>query len=275
MLTEKYGAEEYARILAQSRSNARGADSPSYFAEMGFDDILQLDRTELRGHLESACGLIASMLGAPHASAAELESEKRPRQLATVSGLCAYTVPPTTGQEPRTTVSTRAQTSPPPQSRSGGLAARAPVDHGRPPRGVTRSCGVAYTPRLCVAYARGECEHGKRCFHMHGESDAELRRATRRRALVAQGLANVTAAPGPAQPSTSAGPARARHRKRRTRDPPASPVNTPMASHSRPVSWRPPNAGSTPRARGSAVRTPRFGPAEWFPPGDPAWALFA
>ena len=125
-----------------------------------------------------------------------------------------------------------------------------PVPVARPTRrqmGNAR-CGVALAPRMCVAYARGECVYGARCFHMHSESDAECRRATRRRALVAQGLASRAAAPGPAQPSTSAGPTRANGRRPRTRHPPVSPENTPMAGHA----WSP-------------VHVP-FGPDEWSPP---------
>ena len=118
---------------------------------------------------------------------------------------------------PRSQTSTCSQTDPPPPSpnTTGGAGSRArtsvanaPGVNRRPPQAKVRGCGATLAPQMCVAYARGECMHGKRCFHMHDDTDAERQRATRRRAIVARGLASKTATPGPAQ-QTRAGPASA------------------------------------------------------------------
>ena len=117
----------------------------------------------------------------------------------------------------RPTASTHSQTDPPPPSlpiasvrvrTTLASVANAPSARGRPPRAKVRGCGATLAPRMCVAYARGECVYGRRCFHMHNSTDAERQRATRRRAIVARGLASKTATPGPAQ-QTRAGPASA------------------------------------------------------------------
>ena len=137
----------------------------------------------------------------------------------------------------RHTTSTHSQTDPPPPSlpiasvrvrTTLASVANAPSARGRPPRAKVRGCGATLAPRMCVAYARGECMHGKRCFHMHGDTDAERQRATRRRAIVAKGLADARAALGSAQRSTRAGPAPAAKPPERVWR-----TNTPRTSHPR------------------------------------------
>ena len=165
--------------------------------------------TTLRDQFESAKATIARL-------------ELGPRQPIAASGLCVHTVAPATVPEPRTTVcGAEAQVVPLPppchassqtepvsrtrrRRRSGNRqkpntvsstsVARAPGASDRPPRGTARACGTAFAPRMCVAYAQGECTFGKRCFHMHHDTDAERQRAARRRVVVAKGLADGAAA---------------------------------------------------------------------------------
>ena len=155
--------------------------------------------------------------------------------------------------EPRPQTSACSQTDPPPPSPTptGGAVSRArtsvasaPGGSRRPPRAKVRGCGATLAPQMCVAYARGECMHGKRCFHMHDDTDAERQRATRRRAIVARGLASKTATPGPAQ-QTRAGPASAvklPERVWRRVSPPAQ-----CSGDDTPSSW--PSPGNTPMPR--------------------------
>ena len=204
-----------------------------YAHEISPGTIAHFDVQELRDSLVEVC----TELSRQRCKFAFLDKEHRDHLAANV---------------PRPQTSTCSQTDPPPPSpnTTGGAGSRArtsvanaPGVNRRPPRAKVRGCGATLAPQMCVAYARGECMYGKRCFHMHSDTDAERQRATRRRAIVARGLASKTATPGSAQQPTRAGPASAVKlpgRVWRTVSPPAqrngddtpssraSPGNTPM-----------------------------------------------
>ena len=167
-----------------------------YAHEISPGTIAHFDVQELRDSLVEVC----TELSRQRCKFAFLDKEHRDYLAANV---------------PRPQTSTCSQTDPPPPSlpiasktvrTAPSSVANAPSARGRPPRARVRGCGTDLAPRMCMAYAQGECMHGKRCFHMHGDTDAERQRATRRRAVVAKGLADARAALGPARQSTCAGP---------------------------------------------------------------------
>ena len=191
------------------------------YANMDWEEIVNSEVHELHSYLGEVCGVMQVYRDAAKEVLADLD--RGPRQPIAASGICTHTVAPATVQ-PRTTACgtevpappappchASSQTEPVPRTRkrrragkrrkppatSSTLTASASGVSDCPPRGAARACGTAFAPRMCIAFAQGECTHGKRCFHMHRDTDAERRRATRRRILVAQGLAGCSARSGP------------------------------------------------------------------------------